>query len=78
MNEHYFIHTETWLKVVGSIVGMLCIGCLESRLGRKLNCLDFPAVTINSPKHGNKSQRLLDRLGTTGYNKKYENQSASR
>lgn len=62
MNEHYFIHTETWFSVVGSIVGMLCVGCLENRLGRKLTPKDFPDVTINSPKHGNKSQRLLDRI----------------
>jgi hypothetical protein len=63
-NEHYFINTETWLKVVGSIVGMLCVGCLETRLGRKLNKQDFPDVTINSPKYGNKSLRLLNRLTT--------------
>jgi len=62
MNEHYFIQTETWLSVVGSKIGMLCVGCLESRLGRKLLPKDFPDVTINNPKYGNKSQRLLDRL----------------
>lgn len=62
MNEHYFIETATWLSVVDSTVGMLCIGCLEARLGRKLLPSDFPGVTINSPKYGNKSQRLLDRL----------------
>jgi hypothetical protein len=61
-NEHYFINTDLWMKVVGSIVGMLCVGCLETRIGRQLNKSDFPDVTINSPKHGNKSQRLLSRL----------------
>ena len=63
MNEHYFVHTDIWLSVTKSISGMLCIGCLENRLGRKLNHLDFPEVTINNPKHGNKSLRLLERLG---------------
>lgn len=62
MNEHYFIHTETWLSVVGSTVGMLCVSCLETRLGRKLVASDFPCVTINHPKHGAKSKKLLDRL----------------
>lgn len=62
MNEHYFIHTDVWLSVVGSIKGMLCVGCLEKRLGRKLTKNDFPVITINSPKFGNKSQRLLDML----------------
>lgn len=62
MNEHYFVQTETWISAVGSIVGMLCVGCLETRIGRKLVCSDFPDVTINNPKFGNKSTRLLDRL----------------
>ncbi len=61
--EHYFVHTEIWLKVVGSVYGMLCIGDLESRLGRKLTKADFPLVYINDKKNGAKSIRLLNRLG---------------
>jgi len=63
LGEHYFVHTYLWLKVVGSKVGMLCIGCLETRLGRKLNRADFPIVYINNLKDGAKSIRLVNRLG---------------
>ena len=60
--EHYFINLDTWLSVVGSKTGMLCIGCLEQRLQRKLNKEDFPKVTINDPKYSKMSLRLLSRL----------------
>jgi len=63
IGEHYFINTSTWLAIVGSNKGMLCIGCLETRLGRKLNRADFPDVYINSLKDGAKSIRLANRLG---------------
>lgn len=64
-NEHYFVNTDLWLKAVGSKIGMLCVGCLEIRIGRRLNKSDFPEVTINSPKHAKMSQRLLDRIQST-------------
>lgn len=61
--EHYFINTDTWLSVVGSKKGMVCVGCLEKRLGRKLVSSDFPKVTINDPKYAkNMSLRLLSRI----------------
>ena len=60
--EHYYVELELWMKVVGSKTGMLCIGCLEDRIDRKLTRKDFPNVTINSVKYGNKSLRLLNRL----------------
>lgn len=60
--EHYFIHTELWLSVMPSIKGMLCVGCIEQRLGRLLNALDFTDASINSAKHEPKSQRLMNRL----------------
>jgi hypothetical protein len=62
IGEHYLIHTDLWLKLTGSFIGMLCIGCLESRLGRKLNSKDFPNVYINDLKFGSRSSRLFDRL----------------
>lgn len=60
--EHYYINLDTWLSVVGSKQGMLCITCVESRLKRKLLPSDFPNVTINSPKYGSKSILLINRL----------------
>jgi hypothetical protein len=62
IREHYFINTLTWLSVVDSITGMLCIGCLEERLKRRLVPSDFPNVTINDPKHSEMSNRLLSRI----------------
>lgn len=62
IGEHYFVHTPTWLAAVGSIRGMLCVGCLEKRLGRKLNGDDFTSATINSPLHEIKSARLMSRM----------------
>lgn len=62
IHEHYFIHTELWLKATDSIKGMLCIEHLEARLGRKLNRNDFTDASINNPKFEDKSQRLMDRL----------------
>lgn len=62
LNEHYFIQTPIWMQVVGSNKGMLCIGCLEGRLGRQLTKADFTDCTINSPKHESKSIRLMQRM----------------
>ena len=49
-----------WNKVVGR-KGMLCIGCLEARLGRTLISTDFTACPLNLESNG-KSPRLNDRL----------------
>ena len=63
IHEHYFIQTALWMEVVGSKSGMLCIDCLEKRLGRKLRKQDFPSVHINNPKLYSMSDRLRERLG---------------
>lgn len=62
INEFYFIKTEIWLSVMPSTKGMLCIGCLEGRLGRRLQKDDFTNAFINSVQFSNKSERLLSRL----------------
>ena len=64
LGEHYFVNTELWLSVVGSAKGMLCIVCLENRLGRKLVASDFTNCYINNIKHGTKSVRFIDRLSS--------------
>ena len=66
--EYYVVQSELWLSVVPSVTaGMLCIGCLEARIGRQLTADDFTNAFINRPDwhsgHG-KSVRLLDRLGS--------------
>lgn len=41
--EHYFVHGEVWFNEArASERGMLCIGCLEGRIGRQLTADDFP------------------------------------
>ncbi len=63
MKEFYYVHLELWLAVMPSINGMLCVGCLESRLGRQLVATDFTDASINDPHHGSgKSDRLISRL----------------
>lgn len=63
MKEHYFVRTELWLSAAGSTEGMLCVGCLEARLGRELVPGDFTGAFVNKPGYGGgHSARLLSRL----------------
>lgn len=62
IGEHYFVHTALWLQATNSIKGMLCVGCLETRLGRLLTRADFTEAYINRLQHGRKSVRLTARL----------------
>jgi hypothetical protein len=45
---------------------ILCIGCLESRIGRTLMSRDFKDVPINNLAAGEKSARLRNRLSAKG------------
>jgi hypothetical protein len=54
-----------WLAARGPEFGMLCIGCLEARLGRQLVPDDFASVPLK-PGRGHRSARLLERLGRSG------------
>lgn len=58
---HYKVKSEIWLKVAKSSE-VLCIGCLEKRLQRRLNINDFTNESINRRNFGKKSARLLNRL----------------
>lgn len=60
-----------WISAVPEIRGMLCIGCLEKRLGRKLIFKDFEDCGLNT--HFNiddKSDRLLERMGISKEHKR--------
>lgn len=46
-NEYYMVHDEVWNAAHPTRRGMLCIGCLEDRLGRQLVPEDFPDLPIN-------------------------------
>ena len=59
IDEDYMVTHELWARVNPGGDGMLCIGCLEKRLGRELTPDDFWLNSVSSPK----SERLLKRLG---------------
>ena len=59
--ETYMVKKPVW-KQAGMDTGILCIGCLEKKLGRHLNSEDF---LPNSPMNQNlnrKSLRLRNRM----------------
>lgn len=62
MHEHYFVKTEVWMQAHHSIRGMLCVGCLEQRVGRPLCREDFTDASINNPSLFPMSDRLRSRL----------------
>lgn len=64
-NEYYMVNDDIWHKCVPDKKGMLCIACLESRLGRELNAEDFPDVGINK-LDSNCSELLMKRRGKNG------------
>jgi len=62
IGEYFMINKDLW--TFGK--GFLCIGCLENRLGRKLEPKDFLLCPLNLSLlefWDFASQRLLDRLG---------------
>ena len=65
INEYYMVYDEVWLSVVDrKHSGMLCISCLESRLGRKLNKTDFPPFPINNLLLNKVSPLLRNRISS--------------
>ena len=64
--EYYMVHDELWAAAgMERLGGRLCIGCLETRLGRQLTAADFTPVEVNdlfSLDFWGRSQRLIDRL----------------
>jgi len=63
INEYYMVYNFLWWGVVRTS-GMLCIGCLENRLKRKLTKYDFPKLPVNNENDNKKSERLKDRLNS--------------
>lgn len=62
-DEYYMVHDAVWAAAgqPQNDGGMLCIGCLEKRLGRQLTREDFPNRPINMGIFP-QSQRLQERL----------------
>jgi hypothetical protein len=63
IHEYYMVTDEVW-RLAGMLRhgGMLCIGCLETRIKRRLVRDDFIDAKVNIPTCGHKSQRLRRRL----------------
>lgn len=62
IGEYYIIEDEVW-ELAEVDEGMLCIGCLEVRIGRELVPSDFPDYPINDGVCFDQSDRLAARLG---------------
>ena len=69
IDEFYMVTNEVWNSVCtnpSDANGMLCVGCIERRLGRTLKPDDFPDCLVNTDHVGfRKSERLLERLHWT-------------
>lgn len=63
--EYYMVHDEIWKQF--GVDPLLCLGCLESRMGRELDSSDFTDCLLNEVDMGwDKSPRLVDRLERIG------------
>jgi hypothetical protein len=62
--EHYMLVDSTWQLTGLGKYGMLCIGCVEQRIGRNLHKADFNNSYLNKPRTGIKSARLMNRMSS--------------
>lgn len=63
--EYYMVHDHIW-ETFGR-EPLLCIGCLENKMGRTLWSGDFTHYAINNVNMFAKSDRLLNRLEATDW-----------
>jgi hypothetical protein len=52
INESYMTHDDVWRAANPAEAGMLCVGCCEKRLGRKLRRKDFPPYALSAFEEG--------------------------
>lgn len=65
IGEYYMLQDRVWSEANPAGKGMLCIGCLEHRLGRRLEPSDFTGAPINTQPARlelSQSKRLNSRL----------------
>jgi hypothetical protein len=60
IREYYMLRGDVWFKANPAGRGMLCVGCVERRLGRRLVPADFTDAPVNYDL-ADKSLRLLER-----------------
>jgi len=61
-DEWYTVHDAVWSAAGATNSDVLCIGCLEGALGRRLESRDFVQTPLNTPDHYRHSERLNNRL----------------
>lgn len=64
--EHYFIRDEVWHRTGLDKIGMLCVECAETRIGRVLVAADFTDCYLNTSAKFHRSTRLIDRMNKCG------------
>ena len=48
LDQYYMVHDEVWEQSgMGKDDGMLCLPCLEARIGRNLEASDFTNIEMN-------------------------------
>jgi len=68
-SEYYMVKDAIWYGVTygQECEGMLCTGCLEGRLGRKLVASDFTDCRLNHEKRERGPAMLRNRLTREGW-----------
>lgn len=62
-HEHYFVKNDVWFMLAKMPEsGMLCVLCLEDRIGRQLEPSDFTDAHINDPRKNMMSDLLRSRI----------------
>ena len=56
--EYYMVTDEVWRQAQSDLSGMLCLNCLENRIGRSLTFEDFPDYPINRGAFTNMSRKF--------------------
>lgn len=66
IKEYYMVKNKVWRKAHPDDNGMLCISCLETRLGRVLTYKDFTKCLLNDlDDEWIKSPKLRSRLNVS-------------
>jgi hypothetical protein len=60
-HEYYMLKHPVWAQANPALDGMLCIGCAEKRLGRRLRASDFTEAPVNYDPRYCPSARLIHR-----------------
>lgn len=64
LGEYYMVNDDVWLAANPNIDGMLCLTCLEERLGRELKKSDFKKLDMNTRGSFYKSEKYESILPT--------------